>query len=394
MEKTAIYIWGCGRNGKAASQYYADNYQILGFIDNEEKTWGSKVAGYFVYSPDQLYIDKEAVIVAVAHGFEEIMVQLTRQYGIEEVIRYTASESRLNGRDYLDARVDYEGKVVVALMGGIGNQMFQYAFGRASAQMGNKVVYDISRLSAGTRTISSLTHIFANCRMEFSAPGSENYYRNKYGRADGGIYRPPFFREREASEIKKIEVEKELLQEPEGYFWGYWQSEKYFSYIKEDIRHAFVFSVIDKSLYQYAKEIRTMNAVSIHIRRGDYLIGNNQEIFGDICTIEYYKAAVSYMEEIVHEPKFYIFSNDMHWVRENIHVPNAKYVEESLFDRYEDWYDMYLMSVCKHNIIANSSFSWWGAWLNVNMKKIVIAPRRWFNGCEAPDICPSEWVRL
>ena len=230
--------------------------------------------------------------------------------------------------------------------------------------------------------------------MKISMPGSEEYYRKKYGSEDGGIYRPPFFREREASEIKKVEAEKELLQESEGYFLGYWQSEKYFSFIKEDIRRTYTFCVTDKRLRQYAEEIRKVNAVSIHIRRGDYLIGNNQEIFGDICTIEYYKAAVSYMEEIVHEPKFYIFSNDMHWVRENLHFPNAKYVEESLFDRYEDWYDMYLMSVCKHNIIANSSFSWWGAWLNVNTEKIVIAPRRWFNGGEAPDICPSEWVRL
>ena len=100
------------------------------------------------------------------------------------------------------------------------------------------------------------------------------------------------------------------------------------------------------------------------------------------------------MKDKVGNCKFIFFSNDMEWVKRNYNIENAIYVNSTLFDNYQDWYDMYLMSMCKHNIIANSTFSWWGAWLNSNKEKIVIAPNKWVNLCDYKDIYPDDWIKM
>ena len=117
--------------------------------------------------------------------------------------------------------------------------------------------------------------------------------------------------------------------------------------------------------------------VSLHIRRGDYLNPEVQAIYGGICTDEYYEAAVKYMKEGHPGCRFYVFSNDPEWVKENLKIENMTVVEGS--DEEHGYRDMYLMSLCKHNILANSSFSWWGAWLNKNTEKEVIGPTIWIH---------------
>ena len=97
---------------------------------------------------------------------------------------------------------------------------------------------------------------------------------------------------------------------------------------------------------------------------------------------------------VVRMPGFVFFSNDVDWVKHNIKVEDAVYFERNMFAKYSDWYDMFLMSVCRHNIIPNSTFGWWSAWLNRNPDKIVVAPKRWRNRWEAQDWCPEEWVRF
>ena len=134
------------------------------------------------------------------------------------------------------------------------------------------------------------------------------------------------------------------------------------------------------------------NSVSIHVRRGDYLNGYYFETLGKICDIDYYKRAIALINKEVNDPYFYIFSDDPGYVAENLKIENATYVD---FNRGRDsWQDMYLMSQCKHNIIANSTFSWWGAWLNTNLNKIVIAPNRWFANMDNDEIVLPEWIRL
>ena len=128
--------------------------------------------------------------------------------------------------------------------------------------------------------------------------------------------------------------------------------------------------------------------------RGDYLEGSAKGAWGEVCTLYYYRRAMEYLKEKNRVSIVYFFSNDMQWVKENLMLKDAVYVEREMFDAYEDWYDMYLMSLCKDNIIANSSFSWWGAWLNQNPDKVVIAPKVWNNLCDYQDICPPDWVRI
>lgn len=172
---------------------------------------------------------------------------------------------------------------------------------------------------------------------------------------------------------------------------GFWQSEKYFSSLKNEIINKFRFndSLLNSNTRWLSEALSQENSVSIHIRRGDYL---ELEEFRNICTIDYYRKAVSLIESRVHNPVFYVFSNDLKWVKDNLTFADFNHVDWNN-DR-DSWQDMYLMTKCKHNIIANSSFSWWGAWLNENPDKMVIAPSRWFNSIDAKDIVPENWIKI
>lgn len=145
---------------------------------------------------------------------------------------------------------------------------------------------------------------------------------------------------------------------------------------------------------KYLELMEKRNAVAVHVRRGDYLSKENNNIFGNICTDAYYLQAIETMARMVENPLFIFFSNEIEWVRKNFPINDAIYVCQSDFNAYEDWYDLYLMSKCKHNIIANSSFSWWGAWLNNYKNRQVIAPQKWVNYDALTDICPEEWIRI
>ena len=131
--------------------------------------------------------------------------------------------------------------------------------------------------------------------------------------------------------------------------------------------------------------------MSVHIRRGDYV--KLQGIYGNICTTEYYKKAIELINQIVEQPTFFFFSNDMKWTRDTFGEKNNYfYVEEN--DEDKGYIDLRLMSVCKHQIIANSSFSWWAAYLNNNLEKKVICPSRWINAKETPDIYCDGWTLI
>ena len=114
---------------------------------------------------------------------------------------------------------------------------------------------------------------------------------------------------------------------------------------------------------------------------------------GDVCTEAYYNKAMDYMEQRLGNCQFYFFSDDIEWVKEHYRKSNALYIESNMFERYQNWFDMCLMSFCSHHIIANSTYSWWGAWLNPR-EKIVIAPKTWARSKNFADICPVEWIRM
>ena len=174
---------------------------------------------------------------------------------------------------------------------------------------------------------------------------------------------------------------------------GTWQSRHYFEGADEEVRRAFVFNedLLNEPTRKLRDAIRDCNAVSLHVRRDDYLSAQYAQGFGGICTKEYYQNAISVINERIEHPQLFVFSDDINWCHENLDVANAVFVDCNHGD--ESWQDMYLMSCCKHNIIANSTFSWWGAWLNENPDKIVVAPDKWWNGLK-DDVVPEEWIRI
>ena len=133
-------------------------------------------------------------------------------------------------------------------------------------------------------------------------------------------------------------------------------------------------------------------SVSVHIRRGDYLKKDLRPIYGDICTVDYYHRALEYVHNKIENPKIFMFSDDMQWVKDNLLEPGMILVNE--MSEWDGMTDMYLMTQCRHHIIANSSFSWWGAWLGDNPDKIVVAPVRWFNNHSQTDMICKEWVKI
>ena len=186
-----------------------------------------------------------------------------------------------------------------------------------------------------------------------------------------------------------------LLSITGGIICGLHQNYIFPGLIREILLKDFKFSSDhDDKLIMLCDRIVKENAVSVHVRRGDYLTENNKWLYGDICTERYYRIAIEYIQKKVGNCILYFFSNDIEWVKKHYNLENALYIEENMFDSYQDWYDLYLMSICKHNIIANSTFSWWGAWLNQNKNKIVVAPEKWINIFEYEDIYPKEWIQI
>jgi len=177
---------------------------------------------------------------------------------------------------------------------------------------------------------------------------------------------------------------------------GYWQSEKYFPAIRALLKKEFTLRVpLDGKDLQLADKMRTCNAVSLHVRRGDYLTNPHAAKHHGTCDMDYYDQAVRFIREKIPSVQLFIFSDDPHWSEANMSYDLSTTIV-SKADREVEGRDLTLMSNCRHHIIANSSFSWWGAWLGDDPEKIVIAPKRWFNDPArfTGDIIPEGWLRF
>jgi len=177
---------------------------------------------------------------------------------------------------------------------------------------------------------------------------------------------------------------------------GYWQSEKYFKDIRETILEDFTpIRPLRGRNQKVLDEIGSSSSISVHVRRGDYVIDPQTNKFHGICGPEYYKKAVEIIAKKVKSPVFYFFSDDIDWVKNNLRTKFKNvYVDWNQGD--QSFVDMQLMSHCRHHILANSSFSWWGAWLNRNPHKIVVAPERWFQerSLDTRDLIPEGWLKI
>lgn len=279
--------------------------------------------------------------------------------------------------------------ITVAIMGGLWNQMFQYAFGRALA-LKNKTELILDTMDYATYTLHSY--------------GLDNYKIQAKEEKVGGPHK--LFRivqvllplkKRTYIEITSNHFYPQVLESRVGnlYYLGYWQSPKYFEDFGDIIRSELtpIHDPGEKNR-EVMKQMETENAVSIHIRRGDYVSDPNTNKRFWVCDLDYYKAAIAHIREQIEAPKFYVFTNDIPWVRENFELDPMTIVDWNGVEK--NYEDIRLMSHCKHHIIANSSFSWWGAWLNPSKEKIVIAPKVWLaNGSDdARDLIPDSWIQL
>ena len=177
---------------------------------------------------------------------------------------------------------------------------------------------------------------------------------------------------------------------------GSWTSERYFADIANTIRQDFQFRPEpDAKNSNVFKQIGEGTAVSLHVRRGDYVADKNTQAFFGLTPLEYYRSAVKAMKKQVGELRLFVFSDDIEWCKSNLDLgADTVYVEGNTGkDSFED---MRLMSACQHHIIANSTFSWWGAWLGSNPGKVVIAPKRWFNDLthDTKDVIPASWQTI
>jgi hypothetical protein len=181
-----------------------------------------------------------------------------------------------------------------------------------------------------------------------------------------------------------------------SYIDGYWQSEKYFKRIEPTVRKEFTLITSPSTKNQkIIDKIKSCESVSLHIRRGDYVTDPKTNTLYGTCPPEYYEKAIQLMKDKVKHPVYFVFSDDPEWIRSNMVTGYPQHVVDinGPDDAHED---LRLMSCCKHHIIANSSFSWWGAWLSNNPKKVVVAPKKWFNNYhkDEQDVVPENWVRV
>ncbi|WP_298939625.1 alpha-1,2-fucosyltransferase [uncultured Dysgonomonas sp.] len=190
----------------------------------------------------------------------------------------------------------------------------------------------------------------------------------------------------------------EYLNKSKGvsFYFGGWHCEKFFKNVISDIKKLYRFQEIpsDPINDEIIEKISTSNSVSIHIRRGDYIYDEaNYNLFGSVCNISYYKNAIEKICSLVGNPVFFIFSNEMEWVKENIKIENEVFYIENNKGK-DSWKDLFLMSSCKHNIISNSTFGWWGAWLNHNPNKNVICPDKFLVRDLETEIYPEDWIKI
>ncbi len=289
--------------------------------------------------------------------------------------------------------------IVTKLHGGLGNQMFQYAIGRCLAEKNNTVLkLDLSFYNNPPNGATPREYSLDFFKIKKNIASDEEIKNfKKYERKKGRKY---FFHNLFFSNSSIHIKEKTfnfnndtLKKTDEAYLDGYWQSEKYFKNIEDIIHKEFTLKdELNENLQKITGEIKKTNSISLHIRRGDYANDSKTNSYHGLCPMAYYNQAIKKITDEIKEPVLFIFSDDIDWVKENLktNFPVA------FIKGNRDYEDLILMSLCKHNIIANSSFSWWGAWLNKNPDKIVVAPKNWFNDLKinSEDLMPNNWFKI
>jgi hypothetical protein len=292
--------------------------------------------------------------------------------------------------------------VLVKLQGGLGNQLFQYAAARSLINESDKVYLDHRFLEQNNTDNEHFTarryelHIFKNLKAanaskwQINRFTSQSVYFRLLRRLFG--YKVKYIQQQENEYVELPAVSAN----PKIYLDGYFQSEKYFQHLLPGLIREFEFPRLDDYNESLKQEIiNTPNSVSIHIRRGDYLKSSKVSAIHGTLPYAYYQKAIDILSAKFSGLKLFIFSEDIEWAKEKFKGGNIHFFDHNR--SADSWKDMALMAQCKHHIIANSSFSWWGAWLAKN-KGDVFAPANWFNPLKVnfkiEDFIPASWTIL
>ncbi|HQQ94607.1 MAG TPA: alpha-1,2-fucosyltransferase [Bacteroidia bacterium] len=292
---------------------------------------------------------------------------------------------------------------MVKLIGGLGNQMFQYAAGRSLAQSLNTELYLDTRALEADPGKAFTKRYFELGAWHINAKQAPQDILNRFSSADTTLARQlqrmmPFLFNTIVFNERGQDINPAFFRlRGNVYLNGYWQSEAYFLSIREMLHREFTLPDENNEVFlAYVKQIVPSNAVSLHVRRGDLLShAANLELHG-VLDLDYYRRAAEELNRLDKSPKtYFVFSDDLNWCRQNLgFLPAAQYVDSK--NKMMPYHEIILMSHCRYNIIANSSFSWWGAWLNKNPDKIVIAPQNWFRAksMSSRDLIPASWKRV
>lgn len=291
--------------------------------------------------------------------------------------------------------------IIVQVIGGLGNQMFQYALGRSLAdRLHVALKLDITPFRSYELHQYALWAL--NIREDL-ATDSEVAQAHALQRTTTlrSLRRAVGLDERQTGRYVKegsFPFASAVLDTPDGsYLEGYWQSERYFSGSRERLRVEFsVRSPLGGLDAEIAAKMGEGTSVSLHVRRGDYTSNPNTAKTYAVCDEAYYSRCINHIADTVYDPRFFVFSDEPQWAADNLSIPFTTTVvgHNTAAHNFED---LRLMSLCRHHVIANSSFSWWGAWLGANPSKIVLMPKQWFLDRDAEyaaDIRPPGWIVL
>lgn len=289
--------------------------------------------------------------------------------------------------------------IIVKIRGGLGNQLFQYATGLSLASKKN-VPLKLDLFGIEKNPVRDFLLNYFNIpyvkatqeEIEKVALSRAKTFDEKMEVVIRG--RLPYYLHRVVNE-KFNDFDQKLFFAPKDcYLSGYWQSEKYFVMIRDILLQQITLkNPISSNLEKTIQEIKTSNSISLHIRRGDLITDPQTNKDFGVLPLEYYQKAMSLLNSQVSVPHYFIFSDDLDWAKDNLKIPvSATFVEHSSIDNEE----IICMKECHHHIIANSSFSWWGAWLGTSSDQINIAPKNWFANPKINPlrICPETWLRI
>lgn len=289
--------------------------------------------------------------------------------------------------------------IITRLMGGLGNQMFQYAAGKSLAEAHQTTLkldlsYLLDRSPRKDFTFRNYALTIFNIREEFATSQEVQRFHSwsnqllvKFALSNLHYVKERFFH-----------FDSNILNlTSEVYLEGYWQSAKYFSSITSILQKEFTIkSTFPQKNQELEKKIRNTNAICVNVRRGDFVANLKTNQFHGVCETDYFNQGMEILAQKVNDSHIFIFSDDIEWCIHNLNFAYpTTYITKEMAG-INDGYHMYLMSLCKHYIIANSSFAWWSVWLNTNLHKIVVAPKKWFNdtSINTNDLIPKDWYRI